>query len=103
MEISSYFVSLVALVPLVVLITDFLIRWLKVLKPWIKQVISWVIAVGLCLVGMWFDLGMFAEFTAGTTIAYGIAAGLVANGIFDMKIIQTLLDILLKFIPKNSK
>lgn len=102
MEIGNYFVSLVALVPLVVLISDFLKRWLKIDKTWVKQVTAWVVSVLLCLVGMWFDLGMFETFKIGTTLAYGVAVGLVANGVFDVGFVQTLLDLILKFLPKKA-
>ena len=101
MDIANYFISLVALVPLVVLITDFLVRWLKIQKSAVKQVLSWVISIALCLAGMWLNLGMFASFSVGVTLAYGLATGLVANGIFDINLVQMLLDIILKFLPKK--
>jgi hypothetical protein len=100
MDIGSYFVSLVALVPLVILASDFIKRTLKIEKGWLKQLIAWAVSVGLCLIGMWFDLGMFKDFTAVQTVAYGIATGLVANGVFDITIVQTLLDLILKFLKK---
>lgn len=102
MNITDYFVSLVALVPLVILITDFLKRWLKIEKTWIKQVLSWVISLVLCLIGMWFNLGIFADFSLIVTLAYGIATGLVANGVFDIELVKTLLDFILKFLTKKT-
>ncbi len=101
MDLSQYFVSLAALVPLVVLITDFINKWINVEKGWIKQVVSWVISIVLCLAAMFLNWGMFAELKIGVTISYGVATGLVANGIFDIKIVQTILDFLLKFLKKE--
>lgn len=101
-NIVDYFKNLAALVPLVVLITDFLIRWLKVEKGWIKQALSWGISLLLCGVGVWFDIGMFAGLPFWHLIVYGFAAGLVSNGIFDIKVVQMFLDFLLQFIPKKE-
>lgn len=102
MDISNYFISLAALLPLVVLITDLVVRWLKIQKSTVKQIVSWVISVLLCFFGMFLNLGMFADFSVVTTVAYGFATGLVSNGIFDIKLVQTLLDLILKFIPKKE-
>ena len=101
-NIVDYFKNLSALVPLVVLITDFLIRWLKVEKGWIKQALSWGISLLLCGAGVWFDIGMFVDLPIGYLLVYGIAAGLVSNGIFDIKVVQMLLDFVLQFIPKKE-
>lgn len=103
MNITDYFLSLAALVPLVVLISDFIIRGLNIQKAFVKQIISWVIAVVACLVGMWFDLGMFVDLSIWKTLAYGLATGLIANGIFDITIVQTILNFLFKFLPKKPE
>jgi biotin transporter BioY len=103
MDIGNYFVSLLALVPLVVLISEFLKKTFKVEKSWLKQVLSWVVAVVLCLVGDWLNLGMFKDFSLITTLAYGVATGLVANGVFDISIVQTLLNLLLNLLKKRLK
>ncbi len=101
-NIVDYFVSMGALVPLVVLITDFVKRWLDIETGLVKQLISWVTAIGLCFAGMAFELGMFVDFNIVTTIVYGLAVGLVSNGIFDIKVVQLLLDFILKFVNKKE-
>jgi hypothetical protein len=101
MDIGSYFGSLVALVPLVVLATEFLKNTLKIEKTWVKQVLAWAVSVALCLVGDWLNLGMFKDFNLVTTVAYGVATGLVANGVFDITVVQTLLTFLLNLLKKK--
>ena len=102
MDLSQYFVSLATIVPLAVLITEFLKLKLKIEKNWAKQVTAWVISVVLCLFGMWLNLGILSHVTFVQAVAYGIATGLVANGIFDLSIVQTLLNLLLGFLkPKE--
>lgn len=102
MEIGSYFVSLVALVPLVVVIAEYLKTTFKVEKSWVKQVLAWGVSVGLCLIGDLLNLGMFKDFNVVTTLAYGVATGLVANGVFDITIVQTLLNLLLNLLKKKE-
>jgi hypothetical protein len=99
---EQYFISLAALVPLIVLATDFIIRWLKIVTPTTKQIISWVISVLLCLFAAWIDIGIFAGISFPKTVIYGFAAGLVANGVFDVNLVQTFLDFVFKFLPKKE-
>ena len=98
-DVSGYFVSLAALVPLVVIIS----AWLnKVLgsEGWVKQAVSWLISIILVFIGWKLKLGMLADITEWYyIILYGLATGLAANGIFDVKLIQTLLKYL-KFLKK---
>ena len=102
MDISQYFVSLAVLIPLIILITDFLVRWLKIEKSWVKQVLSWGVSLILCAVGVTFDLGMFAGVPTYHFVLYGLGVGLVSNGIFDINVVQMLLDFIFKLLPKQQ-
>jgi hypothetical protein len=60
---------------------------------------------GICralLSGHGFQLCMFEGFSDTYTIGFALATGLVANGVFDIGLVQTLLDLVLKFIPKKE-
>ena len=103
MDITQYFVSFAALVPLVVLIADFLIRMLKIEKSALKQITAWAVSVILCLLAMWWNIGMFTDLNVVHTILYAFGAGLAANGFFDIGIIQTLLNFLLQWLPKKQE
>jgi len=87
---SNYFISLAALVPLVVLITAFINTKLN-LKGFLKQFTAWVVSILLCFVGWYFNLGVFAGLIWWVVIIYGFAVGLAANGFFDISLIQAIL------------
>ena len=97
---SNYFVSLAALVPLVVLVTAFINTKLN-LKGFLKQFTAWVVSILLCFIGWYFNLGMFAGLLWWVVIIYGFAVGLAANGFFDISLIQAILEGL-KLEKKNE-
>ena len=58
----------------------------------VKQLVAWIIAIILLVAGNLINLGFMAELNWLHTLAYGIAAGFVANGIFDIELIKRLLE-----------
>lgn len=97
---QNYFLSLAALVPLVVLIAAFVNSKLN-LSGFLKQFIAWVISIILCFVGWYFNLGVFTGLVWWVVIIYGFAVGLAANGFFDISLIQSILKAL-KLEKKNE-
>lgn len=97
---SNYFLSLAALVPLVVLIAAFVNTRLK-LSGFLKQFVAWLISILLCFVGWYFKLGMFDGIVWWIVLIYGFAVGLAANGFFDISLIQAILKAL-KLEKKNE-
>ena len=97
---SNYFISLAALVPLVVLVAAFINKKLN-LSGFLKQLVAWVISILLCFVGWYFSLGMFAGLVWWVVLIYGFAVGLAANGFFDIGLIQAILKGL-KLEKKNE-
>lgn len=90
---EEYFASLAALAGLVVVITGYAIQLFK--QPptkLIKQLISWGVSLLISLVGWLFQWGIFTGAEWYSIFAYGLAAGLVANGIFDVKMVQLALS-----------
>ena len=92
-DVSQYFVSLSVLAPIIVLVTEFIKTNLKISN---SQIISWIVAVVLSGVGWLLKLGMFAGVEWYWILIYGFASGLVANGIFDITIIQGILNLFKK-------
>jgi len=91
--VQDYFVSLAALVPIITVIAG----WLNnLLKPvgWVRQVISWLVAIIASYVGWYFNLGIYADLTPYQTLLYAFGAGLAANGLFDIKVIQSILALI---------
>lgn len=66
---------------------------LKVAGFW-KQVVAWVISILLLVIGNLVNMGFMAELTWLNTLIYGVAAGFVANGIFDIEFIKMVLQAL---------
>ena len=66
----------------------------KLEKPWVKQIVSWIVAVALCAVGNLVNFGLLADASWLQTLAYGLGAGLIANGIFDFTVVQLILQYL---------
>ena len=66
----------------------------------IKQLIAWIIAIILLVVGNLVNLGFMAEMNWLHTLVYGIAAGFLANGIFDIALVKLLLQAI-GFEPKE--
>ena len=92
--LQAYFASLAALLPLVVLITGFIKKAIKV-DGILAQVISWIISIGLCYAGWLLKIGLFAEITTWwLVLIYGFAVGLAANGFFKIELIQTILNVI---------
>lgn len=90
---EEYFASLAALAGLVVIISGYVIKLLfkEIPTKIVKQLISWGVSLILCLIGWLLKLGIFVDTQWWSIIAYGMAAGLVSNGIFDIKFVQVIL------------
>ena len=56
-----------------------------------KQVVAWIIAILLLVIGNLVNMGFMAELTWLHTIVYGIAAGFISNGIFDLETVKAIL------------
>lgn len=101
LNINEYFGSLSLMASLVAIITGYLNTYVPFLKSangtW-KQVTSWVISIALVFIGQFKGVGLVAETTALWTAITGVAVGLIANGIFDIKIVQAILS----FIKANN-
>lgn len=101
-NIQDYFVSLAAMVPLVTLLAAWINKLTNPTAGWVKQAISWVVAIVAGLFAWYAKLGIFADLSIYEAILYGLASGLAANGFFDIKVIQTLLQAF-RLQPKKTK
>jgi hypothetical protein len=80
----------------IVVITTFLAAMFNgianVQKGWIKQVVAWIIAILILVVADLVNFGYAAEYPLSLAIVHGLAAGLAANGIFDIPFLKFVLD-----------
>lgn len=95
-DLSTYFVSLAAVATATLGLTEFIKSLVNITSSWVKQVVAWVVGVGLAFLGYYLQLGIFVGLDVMWVIIYGLAAGLVANGIFDIVIVQALIDLFKK-------
>jgi len=91
-DLSSYFGSLAALAGLVVVITGWVNTNALNLSGWKSQLLSWVISIALAFIGSIKGVGLFAETTVLWTVLNGIGVGLVANGMFSIDLVKSLLE-----------
>lgn len=91
------FTSLSVMAVAVVALTQLL---LTVLKTKNDQVWSWVVSLLLATLGWFLQLGVFTGLPWFWIPIYGAAAGLAANGLFDVPVINWLLSFLVK--KKNA-
>ena len=83
------FGSLASLAALVVPATGFVKKYLVTKAP--SQVLSWSLSVALAYGASALGLGLFAATGPVGTLVYGLAGGLIANGLFDVSLTQSLL------------
>jgi hypothetical protein len=103
LDLTTYFLTLSGLATASMFVTGWLnTNLFKIMNSTGKQIVSWVVAILISFVGMWKGLGLFAQADVVTTIITGVAVGLISNGIFDLKFVQALLE-LVKAKPASVK
>jgi hypothetical protein len=107
MDYLEIFASLAAASAAVVPVVTFagtLLSYFKIdLKGQWEQIISWLAAFGIALVGGWQDLGMFADMTIYWQLAAGLVIGLAANGVYDIAILKSIFDFLRSVFGREGK
>lgn len=78
--------------------------WVKshVLKTAPTQLLSWVLALAVAYSGYALQVGIFAGVGPIWTALYGLAAGLIANGVADVTIVQSILTALGARVSKTK-
>ena len=96
MGIEQYFTDLLLLAGFVTLVSEFIFGKLLKVSGTVAQVGSWVVAEAVTFFGFFTGVGgILTDVTQIWVVAvYGLAAGLVANGIFDINIVKALLEFL---------
>jgi len=90
--VAGAFVSLGALAAAVLPVTGWLhTHLLKTVNP---QYLSWVVSLALGAAGFALKLGIFAAATPTAAALYAVAAGLIANGVANLKVVKVALAIL---------
>jgi cell shape-determining protein MreD len=92
---DTWFGTLAGLAALTVFLASYVIKWLNVDNSFWKQVTAIFVAMILCILMSVINFGFLSEVIWWKALIYGLATGLVSNGIFDA---VTVLPILNKFL-----
>lgn len=90
-HINDWFGSLAGIAGITVFLAGFLNTILKVEKKFIKQLVAFAVAVGLTLGSSLLNFGFFAEALWYQALLYGLGAGLISNGFYDVTTVRALL------------
>lgn len=90
---NTFVGSLAGYAAVAMFLTGLINGWSKITQSWIKQVVSWVVPVVLVIV---VSLVLKAGFLGGESfvkvVIFGLGAGLVSNGIFDIGFVNTMVN-----------
>ena len=106
----SMFSTFVLFVGGVIAITEMFNELFKIENKITKLIISWILSIGLSVLGFVLKLGFFAEFGDMSmwqswvkVVLVGIGCALAANKIYDREEIWKLLEYIFSFFKKNGK
>ncbi len=92
-NINVWLGSLAGIAAVTVFLAAAINKLLKLEGFW-KQLTAWVVAILLMVIGNLVNLGFMAEMNWLHTIIYGVAAGFISNGIFDLAFVKLVLQAL---------
>lgn len=89
-NINLWLASLAGVAAVTVFLAAFVNTLLKT-SGFVKQIVAWIIAILLLVVGNLVNMGFMAQLNWLHTIVYGVAAGFISNGIFDLETVRAIL------------
>lgn len=95
-DYNAVFLSLSALVATIPFVVEIVKGFFPSLKGIWTQVVSWLVAIGLCMFGWWQHLGIFDGIEWYIALLYGLGSGLAANGIADIGLVQWVIGLFSK-------
>lgn len=102
-NLPQWFGTVTGVSLLTTFVAAFLNGILEVNKGIYKQLIAWLVAIVLMVVTDLLNFGFAADFPYLLAVIYGFMVGLVANGVFDVPFIKSILDKVEEmFKPKPS-
>ena len=111
MEIlTTMFATFVGFVTGVLFITEMVNKLFKVENTNVRMIVSWVMSFGLAALGLWLQVGFFADCGTPDTwqgwvkaMCIGLGCGWCANYMYDRKEMWRLLEWLFSFFEKGGK
>jgi len=102
-NINLYFGSLVGIAAAATFVGALLNGLLKVTKKFVKQLVVWLVCIVALVGSNLLNFGYAKEFTLLTSLMHGLGAGLVANGIFDVPIVNAIMNFIEGLFNKQSE
>ncbi len=93
-DFSNYFGSFSALIGAIPFVVEFIKGSLKIENSLAIQVVSWGTGIFMSFLAWVLNLGMFENVFWWQSLAIGLGASLVANGVFDTGLITWILKLL---------
>lgn len=102
-NIDKWMGSLAGLAALSVFVTGIINGLFQNLTGWLRQLISWVVPIVIAVVvGTLMGIGFLAEESIYIALIYGLGAGLVSNGLFDIPFVTKLIVFIEKLLGNNK-
>jgi hypothetical protein len=103
MNPSKWFVDFGAVSMLTAFLATFAIGLLRVTNKFVKQLVAWLVAIALLVATDLLNWGYAADFPILLAVVHGFAAGLAANGIFDIPVLKGLLDVIAGWMQPKKR
>lgn len=102
-NLNIYLASMVGVAAMSTFLGALLNGLLKIVKPFIKQLVVWLVAIAVMIIANVANIGYGGEFTYWQSLLHGLGAGLVANGIFDVPIVKAIMEFIEKLFNKPKE
>lgn len=102
-NLNIYLASMVGVAAMSTFLGALLNGLLKIVKPFIKQLVVWLVAITVMIMANVANIGYGGEFTYWQSLLHGFGAGLVANGIFDIPIVKAIMEFIEKLFNKPKQ
>lgn len=86
------FGTLIAISGITIFATALLNKLFGITSSLWKQILSWGISIAIIGIANLLDIGFAADLTLVSTFLYGLANGLLSNGVFDLSFVRLLLS-----------
>lgn len=102
-NLNIYLASMVGVAAMSTFLGALLNGLLKIVKPFVKQLVVWLVAITVMVIANAVNIGYGGEFTYWQSLLHGLGAGLVANGIFDIPIVKAIMEFIEKLLNKPKE
>lgn len=102
-NLNLYLASMIGVAAMTVFLGGLVNGLLKIVKPVIKQLIVWLIAIAVMLISNFANMGYGAEFTIWSSLLHGFGAGLIANGLFDFPVVNAIIKFIESIFNKAKE